>query len=130
MKKKWSRTWKKSVQTRKQRKFKHNAPNHVRQKAMGVHLSKELAKKHGTKTMAVRKGDTVKIVRGQFSKKTGNVMQVKAKVGKVYIEGIENVKKDGSKAFYPLKPSNIMITELNLDDRKRKKIIDRRKKNG
>ena len=38
----------------------------------------------------------------------------------VLIEGIENNKKDGTKTYYPIEPSNIMITELDLTDKRRK----------
>lgn len=130
MKSEWTKSWKSSIQPRKQHKYSYNAPPHVRQKMLGCHLSKELASKHGIKTLVVRKGDIVKIMRGQFKKKTGKVTKVRRKKSQVYIEGIEHVKKDGTKAFYPVRVSNVMITELNLDDKGRKKIIERRKKNG
>ena len=40
-------------------------------------------------------------------------------------------KKEGSKAFFPINPSNLLLLEINIDDKKRKKIIERkRKKNG
>ncbi len=98
---------------------------------MGVHLSPELRKKYGRRSITIRKGDKVKIMRGQFSKKLGLVTEVKVKLGKVYVEGAEQVKKDGSKAFYPLNPTNLMITELILDDKMRKKkLVKESKKNG
>ena len=37
------------------------------------------------------------------------------------------MKKDGSKAFYPIYVSNLMITELNLDDKERKIKIEGKK---
>ncbi|MEK6835561.1 MAG: 60S ribosomal protein L26, partial [Nanoarchaeota archaeon] len=36
------------------------------------------------------------------------------------------VKLDGSKVYYPLHPSNLMITELNLNDKKRKAKLERK----
>lgn len=78
--------------------------------------------------MPLRTGDKVKILRGQFKKKTGKVTEVDLKWIKICIEGIENVKKDGSKVPYPIHPSNVTITELNLDDRERKKILERTQK--
>ncbi|MBU2406429.1 MAG: 60S ribosomal protein L26, partial [Nanoarchaeota archaeon] len=42
---------------------------------------------------------------------------------------IENIRKDGTKAFYPIHPSNLMITELFLEDKKRKDALER-KQNG
>lgn len=127
-KKKFSQNWRKSKQPRKQRKYRHNAPLHIKQKFMRVHLSKELRKKHNRRSLSLKKGDKVKILRGQFKKKTGKIDKVDLKENYVYVAGIETTKKDGTKTFHPLQPSNLMITELNLDDKKRQKILDRKVK--
>ncbi len=116
----WSKDWISSKTVAKQRKYSYNAPLHIRQKFMGVHLSPELRKKYGRRSITVRKGDTVKILRGQFSKKSGKVTDLELKKSKVYVEGAENIKKDGSKTPYPINPSNLIITNLILDDKKRK----------
>jgi len=126
MKKKFSINWKGSKQIRKQRKYRHNAPLHVKQKFVHVHLSKELKKKYSRRSLGLRKGDKVKIVRGQFKKHNGNVERVDLKKTRVYVSGVEVTKKDGSKTTYPINPSNLIITELNLDDKMRQKIIDRK----
>lgn len=130
MKKKKIRNRTKSKQPRKQRKYRYNAPLHIKQKFMRAHLSKELRKKYSRRSLGLKKGDKVKILRGQFKKKTGKIDKVDLKENYVYITGIEITKKDGTKAFYPLQPSNLMITELNLDDKKRQKILDRKIKKG
>ncbi|MBT3984754.1 50S ribosomal protein L24 [archaeon] len=116
----WSKDWISSKTVAKQRKYSYNAPLHIRQKFMGVHLSLELRKKYGRRSITVRKGDTVKILRGQFSKKSGKVTDMELKRSKVYVEGAEHIKKDGSKTPYPINPSNLIITNLILDDKKRK----------
>ncbi len=121
----WSKAWNSSKSPRKQRNYRTNAPLHVKQRFLNVHLSKELREKYGTRKIRVRKGDKVKIMRGQFAKKTGKVDRVSIIYEKVYVEGIEIQKKDGSKAYYPMNASNLMITELNLDDKKRKLKIER-----
>ena len=87
---------------------------------MSAHLSKELIKKYSTRNVPLRKEDKVKIVRGQFRKKTGKVVKVLVKKSKVYIENIQNIKNDGTKTYYPIDPSNLIILELNLTDKKRK----------
>ena len=46
------------------------------------------------------------------------------KKSKAYITGIGLTKKDGSKVQYPVTISNVMITELKLDDKKRKKQLE------
>lgn len=127
MKKRFSTKWKSSKQVRKQRKYRYNAPLHIRQKFVHVHLSKELRKKYGKRNAGLRKGDKVKIVRGQFKKHTGNVERVDLKGIRVYVSGAEVTKKDGNKAMYPIDPSNMIITELNLDDKMRQRIIGRKR---
>ena len=64
-------------------------------------------------------------MRGQFRKKTGKINGIDIKKTKVYVDGIEVVKKDGTKARYPIHPSNLVITELNMDDKMRNKIVKR-----
>jgi len=129
MKKKFSKEWKGSKQVRKQRKYRYNAPLHIKQKFVHVHLSKELKKKYGKRNLGLKKGDKVKVMRGQFKKHTGNVERIDLKKTKAYLSGIEITKKDGSKTTYPINPSNLIITELNLDDKMRQKIIDRKSGN-
>ncbi len=120
MKAAFSNSWKRSTQPRKQRKYRHNAPLHIRQKFIRAHLSKELREKHNKRSSSVRVGDKTKIVRGQFKGKTGKVERVDLKKSKIYISGIESVKKEGAKVQIPINPTNVIITELNLDDKKRK----------
>ncbi len=117
----FSKTWKNSKQPRKQRKYVYNAPLHTRQKFMTAMLSKDLAKKHGISKLPVRKGDKVKIMRGQFSGKAGKINRISLADSKLYVEGIDRTKIDGSKANYPFVPSNVMITEINTEDRRRLK---------
>jgi large subunit ribosomal protein L24 len=121
MKNKFSKHWKASTQPRKQRKYTANAPLHIKKKLLSVNLSKELRKKHKIRNIEVRKGDTVKIMRGKFKKKTGKIIEVNVKTSKVKIEGIQVKKQDGSKANVRLRPSNLQIIELILEDKKRMK---------
>lgn len=122
----FSTTWKSSAKPKKQRKYRFNAPLHIKGKFLQAHLSDQLSKKHGKRAIRVIKGDKIKVMKGQFKDKTGKVEKVVTKLGKVYIEGIEMQKKDGTKTKYPISPSNIMITELNLNDKKRQEILKRK----
>ncbi|MBD3247620.1 50S ribosomal protein L24 [Candidatus Pacearchaeota archaeon] len=121
MKKKFSKHWKASKKPRKQRKYRANAPLHIKKKFLGANLSKDLRKKHGKRNIELRKGDTVKIMRGKHKGKTGKIQEIKIKFGKVIVEGIQRKKQDGSKTNIPLSASNLQITSLNLDDKKRMK---------
>ena len=126
MKKEWSSSWKASKRPGKQRKYTINAPLHIKSKLLNVHLIKELREKYKLRNVRVKKGDKVKILRGDHRGKSGKVNRVIMANQKIYVEGIDNVKKDGNKYFIPLKPSNLMIVELDLTDKVRKAKIEKK----
>ena len=119
MKAKFSSTWNGSTQMRKQRKFRINAPLHIKKKLISSNLSKELRKKYGKRSIPLRKADVVKIMRGKFKGKKGKIESIGLKFSKVYVEGIEETKQDGNKFNIPINASNLQIEELNLEDKKR-----------
>ncbi|HJX05450.1 MAG TPA: 50S ribosomal protein L24 [Candidatus Nanoarchaeia archaeon] len=121
MKKQFSTKWKASKQPRKQRKYRFNAPLHVRAKFLHAPLAKELAKKHGIKRARVIVGDKAKIMIGKFRGKEGKIEAVDLKKGRAVITGIEISKKDGSKSRPKFHASNLLITELSLEDKRRLK---------
>ncbi|MBS3100528.1 50S ribosomal protein L24 [Candidatus Woesearchaeota archaeon] len=124
--KKFSGAWKSSRKPRKQRKYRLNAPLHIKQKLVHSHLSKDLRKKYSRRSVSLRKGDKVKIMRGQFKKQEGKVDSISTKDTAVFVSGIEITKKDGTKRLVSFNPSNLMITELNLDDKQRQEILERK----
>ncbi|MBM3200529.1 50S ribosomal protein L24 [Candidatus Woesearchaeota archaeon] len=128
MSNKWSKTWKSSKSPKKQRKYFYNLPLHLRKNLVSSLLSKDLRKKHSKRSISLKKGDRVKVLRGQFRKKSGKVTRVDLKKVRIYIEGIEHIKKDGSKLPFPIHPSNLMITELNMEDKRRKEVLERKAK--
>ena len=128
MKKKFSKKWKSSKQPRKQRKYLINAPLHVKHKFLGSHLSKELYQKYKIKSIPVRKEDEVIIKRGQFKGTKGKVEKVLLRRTRIFVANAQIQKRDGNKAYYPIHPSNVVITDLNLKDKERTKIIERRNK--
>ncbi|MBN1646367.1 50S ribosomal protein L24 [Candidatus Woesearchaeota archaeon] len=127
MKSDFSRTWIESVQPRKQRKYRYNAPAHIKRKMLSCALSKELKQKMGIKSLGVRKGDKVKVLRGSHKGKEGKVSSADLKKLKVFVDKIEISKKDGNKIPYPLDPSNLMITEITSQDKRRikKKVLEK-----
>jgi len=124
--KKFSIKWNKSTQVRKQRKYRFNAPKHIKSKFLSAHLSKELKQKHGIRSIRARKGDTVKIVRGQFKGKSGKIDNVNLNKESLFITGIDETKKDGSKRMLPIRASKVIITDLSFEDKKRKKRLERK----
>lgn len=110
---------------RKQRNQRQTASWHRRYRLITARLSPELAEKHGIKKIPVRKGDTAYIVRGQFRDSEGEVQEIDYKNLRLHIENFTLEKVDGSAVPFPIPPSCVMLTKLNIDSR-RQAIIDRK----
>ena len=111
---------------KKQRKFLYNAPMHIRHKFVSAPLSRELRDKFGIRSMPIRAGDKVMVRKGSFKGKTGKVSEVDLKRLFVKIEGITRKKADGTEIPVKFRPWNLVITDLNLKDNRRKDIIARK----
>jgi large subunit ribosomal protein L24 len=122
----WSSSWKSSKNPSKKRKYQTNAPIHLRRRFMSSHLSKELNEKHSRRAFPLRTGDTVKIMNGDLKGKSGKITKINLKTYKIYIEGINNLRKDGNASPRAIESSNVMITALNLEDQKRSNILKRK----
>lgn len=120
MKQRHSTAWKASKQPRKQRKYRTNAPLHIKGKFLRAPLVKELSEKHNIRTIRIRKGDKVRIMRGSHKGKEGKVEAINTKESLVYVHKVETVKKDGAtKVPLGLDASNLMIVELDASDKLR-----------
>ena len=119
MKSKFSTSWKASKQSRKQRKYRHEAPLHVRHKFLSAPLSKELRKKYGMRSLTVRTGDEVNIMRGTFASSKAKVLKVNSNKGRITLDGITRKKADGTKLNVYFDPSKLQIIALKLDDSRR-----------
>lgn len=117
----------KSSKPSKQRKAFFNAPLHVRHKFFNAPLSPELREKYGVKRLPVRKGDVVRIMRGDFAGHEGKVVRVDLKRIRIFVEGVQRKKADGTPVYYPIHPSKVMIVKLDLSDPRRREIVERRK---
>jgi large subunit ribosomal protein L24 len=93
---------------------------------MAAPLSPELSASKGAKTLPVRKGDTVRVMRGDHKGFEGKISRVDLKNYRIYVEGLTREKVDGTTIFAPVHPSKIMIKNLNLDDKWRKRIVERK----
>lgn len=111
----------------KQRKMLYNAPLHLRQKIMAAHLSPELIASKGIKSLPIRKGDTIQVIRGDNKGFEGKISRVDLKRYRIFIEGLTREKVDGTNIFVSVHPSKVIIKKLNLDDKWRKAIIERKK---
>lgn len=111
---------KSSIQPRKQRFALHNAPLHRLNKHLHAHLSEELLVKYGKRSTTVRVGDTVKVLRGKFAGTSGEVLTVDRRRFAITIDGVTVTKSDGKSKPKPLHPSDVVLTKLDLTDRKRR----------
>lgn len=120
-----------SSQPRKVRKRQvYRAPLHVKAKQLVAPLSSELREKYGIKRVRVRKGDRVLIVRGSFKGHEGKVVGVDVKKVRIFVEGVNLTKADGTEVPFPIHPSKVVITELDLSDPLRKEKIEGRASGG
>ena len=76
--------------------------------------------------MPVVQDDTVSITKGDRKLSEGRVLRVDVKDCRVYVEGITRTRMDGSTVQIPIKPENVMITRLNLNDQWRRRILERK----
>ena len=80
-------------------------------------LSKNLRKKYGKRTIRVLEGDSVKVIRGEFTGVDGKVTKVSNADGGLSIEGVKKEKLKGEKYDVYIDTSNIEVTALNTDDK-------------
>ncbi len=119
MKKEFSKLWKGSKQPRKQRKYRANAPLHIRHKFLSAQLSKDLKKKYGKSNLPLRVGDEVLVMRGSFAKKKAKIISVDMTRTRVTLENVMRSKKDGTKIKVYFHPSNLQIQNIGSEDKKR-----------
>ena len=109
-----------STQPRKERKTLYNLPVHLNRARIASHLDEPLLFKYQTRSTTLRKGDTVRVLRGEYAGTTGKVLEVDTRARKVTVDGVTVTKADATQKPRPLDPSNLVITKLNLDDPKRR----------
>ena len=131
MKSDWSPSWESSKQPRKQRKYLFNLPLHlVHKKMLVAHLAQPLRHTYKRRSVPIRQGDIVTVLRGQFKGKIGTVDKVLLGRRRVFVTGIHTVKKNGTTIPYPLVASNLLVTQLHLEDKKRVQALSRGHTNG
>jgi large subunit ribosomal protein L24 len=112
-------------QPRKVRSALHRAPIHARRSWLSAPLSKDLKEKHRLDNIELRKGDTVKIARGDFKGIEGKVVKVFPELGRITIEGVTREKLKGGTVPVKVHASKVIVTGLNLDDKARRKGLER-----
>jgi large subunit ribosomal protein L24 len=94
---------------------------HKRDKFLGANLSENLRKQHSRRGMRVIKGDTVRILRGEYVGIEGKVEKVNTERSTLSIEGVQREKIRGGNVKVQIHASNVQIISLNTDDEYRMK---------
>ncbi len=84
-----------SSQRRKARKAHFTAPSSLRRKIMSCHVSKDLKTKYDIRSIPVRKGDSIKIMRGTFKGREGKVQSVYRLKWCIHVEKVVKEKANG-----------------------------------
>ena len=110
---------------RTQRKLQLGAPSSVKRKLMSSHLSKSLRDQYKIRSLPIKRGDEVKILKGKGKGKSGKVVQVYRKRNVIYVDKVQRDKQNGQTVFLPIKPSYCLIEKL-LINKDRTKTIEKR----
>ncbi|MFW9944229.1 MAG: 50S ribosomal protein L24 [Candidatus Sifarchaeia archaeon] len=114
-----------SKSPRKQRRGIYKSPLHARKKMLKCRLDEFLQEEYGMRSMAIKKGDLVRIMRGQYRDTEGKVTAVDYRAIRVHLESATVTKADGKEANVPIHPSNLMLVKLELDD-DRKRLLEKK----
>jgi len=100
---------------------------HKRDKFLGANLSENLREQHSRRSMRVIKGDTVRILRGEYVGIEGKVEKVNTERSTLSIEGVQREKIRGGNVKVQIHASNVQIISLKTDDEYRMKGIKKTK---
>lgn len=100
-----------------------NIKKHTTDKNIRSSLADTLRDEYRKRNARVIKGDTVKVIRGEYKNVEGKVEKVKTNRSTLLIEGIQREASKGGKVKVQIHSSNVMITSLNLQDKQRGNII-------
>jgi large subunit ribosomal protein L24 len=92
---------------------------HKRDRMVSAPLAKALREAYKKRTIRVVKGDSVKVLHGEYKGVEGKVENVDTERGTLHIEGIQREKIKGGQVKVPIHSSKVMITNLNLGDKYR-----------
>ncbi|QSG08520.1 50S ribosomal protein L24 [Halapricum desulfuricans] len=108
-----------SKQPSKQRTQTRRAPLHEKQKQVRATLSEDLREEYGQRNVRVNEGDTVEVMRGDFAGEEGDVVDVDLRESVVHVEDVTLETADGEEVPRALEPSNLRVTDLDLEDDRR-----------
>jgi large subunit ribosomal protein L24 len=113
-----------SIKPRKQRYMLYNAPLHKKRKWISSHLAENLLLKYDRRSLPVVKGDTVKVMRGNYRGHEDKISKVNVRDQTVEIEGVTITTAKGTKIAKPIHASTLLITKLNVTDKWRRQKLE------
>nr|AJS12948.1 large subunit ribosomal protein L24 [uncultured archaeon] len=114
-----------SIKSRKQRYNLHNAPLHKKRKWISSHLAENLLLKYDRRSLPVVKGDTVKVMRGNYRGHEDKISKVNVRDQTVEIEGVTITTAKGTKLAKPIHASTLLIIKLNVTDKWRRQKLEK-----
>ncbi|MBI1971794.1 MAG: 50S ribosomal protein L24 [Candidatus Aenigmarchaeota archaeon] len=100
-----------------------NVPLHKKKKLVNVALNRDLRAQLKRRSLGLRKGDEVQIIKGRFKNTKGTVTKVDLKRMKIYIDTAVIKKKSGGQVQVPIATAKLRITKLTATDKNRQKLL-------
>jgi len=91
-------------------------PKHILDARICSSLTDDLRKQYGRRSARVAKGDTVKVMRGEYAGIEGKVEKVNTERGTLAIEGVQREKIRGGNVKVQIHASDVTIMSFNLQD--------------
>jgi large subunit ribosomal protein L24 len=104
-----------------------HVPKHQRDRMVGATLADNLRQQYRRRSVRVVKGDSVRVMRGEYKGVEGKVEKVNTENGTLQIEGVQREKIKGGQVKVFIHASNVMVTSLKTDDKYRSAMLSGQK---
>ncbi|MEM0129566.1 MAG: 50S ribosomal protein L24 [Thermoplasmata archaeon] len=101
---------------RRQRRLLYRASPTERRRRMTVPLSRELRARFHRRSIPLRKGDTVRVLRGSFEGREERVASVDRRSLSVVLDNVTVKTGESKQTALPIRPASLVIVRLNLAD--------------
>jgi large subunit ribosomal protein L24 len=108
---------------RRQRKALYTSDSFQRRRRMTVPLSKDLRGRFKTRSIPLRKGDTVRVLSGSFVGREERVAKVDRRGYSVILDNVTLKTGEEKLKPLPIRTSHLVITRLNLSDPWRRRVL-------
>jgi large subunit ribosomal protein L24 len=105
---------------RRQRRLIRRSSIHSHKRLLRCRLDETLREEYGVRSLGLKKGDLVRIMRGQFRDTEAKVQRVDYTKARVMLDAASVTKADGKEARIAMSASNLMMVKLELDDQRKK----------